>query len=71
MIVCKEVLEPVGPVTATAQEAERILLTAHEAVPRVLFDGRVGRSLTHEEVDTLHTETPADKPRGLMSTGHN
>lgn len=58
MIICKEVLEAAGPVGATPQETEHTLLAAHVAVPRVLFDGCMCRSLTNEEVDTLHTETP-------------
>lgn len=58
MIICKEVLEAAGPVSATLQQAKRTLLSAHVAVPWVLFDGCVGRSLTNKEVDTLHTKTP-------------
>lgn len=58
MIVSKEVLEAAGPVNATGQKAEHALLAAHVAVPRVLFDGRMCRPLTDQEVHTLHTKTP-------------
>lgn len=68
MIICKEVLETAGPVGATPQETEHTLLAAHVAVPRVLFDGSMCRSLTNEEVDTLHTETPEHRQRRLIST---
>lgn len=61
MIVGEEVLEAAGPVGATGQETKHALLAAHVAVPRVLFDGRVGRPLTHEEVDTLHAKTPTQQ----------
>lgn len=61
MIVCKEVLEAAGPVSASGQKTEHAVLAAHVAVPRVLFDGRVGRPWTHEEVDTFHAKTPAQE----------
>lgn len=62
MIISKEMLETAGPVSATLEQAKHTLLTAHVAVPRVLFDGCDGRSVTNEEVNTLHTETPEHRP---------
>lgn len=66
VIICKEMLETAGPVSATLQQTKHTLLTAHVAVPRVFFDGRMGRSLTNEEVNTLHTETPEHRPRRFL-----
>ena len=66
VIICEEVLETAGPVGAAPQQTEPTLLTTHVAVPRVLFDGCVRRSLTNEEVDTLNTETPEHRECSLV-----
>lgn len=63
VVICKEALETAGPVSATLQQTERTLLTAHIAVPRVFFDGRMSCSLTDEQVHTLDAETPENEPR--------
>lgn len=61
MIVCKEVLEAAGPVSATGQKTKHAVLAAHVAVPRVLFDGRMCRALTDEEVHAFHTKAPTQE----------
>lgn len=71
MIVCEEVLQTTGPVAAAAQQTEHAFLAAHVAVPRVLFDGGVRRPLTDEQVDTLHTETPAHRKHRLHEDKSN
>ena len=67
VVICKEVLQAAGPVRAALQQAEHALLTAHVAVPRVLLDGGVGGSLTHQEVHALHTEAPGHGGRRRVS----
>lgn len=59
VVLCEEVLQAAGPVAAPAQQAERPLLAAHVAVPRVLLDGGVRRPLAHQQVHALHAEAPA------------
>lgn len=66
MIICKEVLETAGPVSATHQKTKHTLLTTHETVPRILFDGCMGCALTNEKVYTLHTETAEHRLRRLI-----
>lgn len=65
VIICKEVLETAGPVSATLQQTKNTLLTTHIAVPWVFFDGCMSCALTNEQVHTLHTETPENKPRKI------
>lgn len=68
VVICEEVLETAGPVCATPQQTERVLLAAHVAVPWVLFDGCMCRSLTNKEINALHTETPEHRCRRFIST---
>lgn len=66
MVICEEMLQTAGPVGATPQQPERALLAAHVAVPWVLFDGCMCRSLTNKEVNALHTETPEHRQGGSL-----
>lgn len=63
VVLCEEVLQAAGPVAAPAQQAERPLLAAHVAVPRVLLDGGMRRPLAHQQVHALHAEAP-ERVRG-------
>lgn len=71
VVICKEELETTGPVGTTLQQTKHSFLTAHVAVPRVLFDGSVSRPLTNQEVHALHTETPAHRRYIDMITYRN
>ena len=57
-VVDEELLQLEAPVVAACERAVSLLGLAHEAAPRVQVPGAGRRSRAHQDVQTVHTETP-------------
>lgn len=66
VVVGEELLQLKAPVVSLSEDAVVLQRLAHVAPPRVQMTGTVRRSRIHQNVQTVHTETPTGAETGQV-----